>query len=1159
MRKSLHFKQRLILPGGGVLFYSGDVNDMISKTQIKYMSGAASYARGLDIYLDGKVLDMDVQDFGSYDEVVASVKGSGRNIYEVDVSVDKEDNQIDNIYCECPAYGEYDGICKHCVAVLLEYNEYAARQQVDPQKLNQLKGVKKGITMHTTPELAQLLQKQAVAKSLPLIQGSTYGKVRLEPYFDFDGRTFTVEFKIGTNKMYVLKDAFSFDDNMSDQTDYKYGKNLQFVHTIESFDEESKPLAKFICKWADNNRQFHRSSSYYGYYMGSLEKVRHLDLAGNELAEFLLLMEGRILQGESVGTRNKTWEVTREHLPRKITITGMKQGIELKVSKFICAARTNQYRICFFDKKIYIENMEELLPVKDFLDSLSLISGETAFIENKDVPAFCQELLPVIQKFFKCRMVEFDPENYGMIKPEFQFYLDAPQENMITCGATVRYGDREFSLYTTDDIAIRDMNKETVVRNVIHKYSNAFHPFEQCAVIADDEEAEYEFLTEGIPALQAVGEVFISDALKLIEVRNSPKITVGVSLSGNLLELSMTAGDMSREDLIDILSRYNKKKKFYRLKNGAFVNAADSGLDTVEELRTGLQLTDKQMKQDRIEVQKYRALYLDAQLKENPVVSAVKDKSFKSLVRNMKTVEDNDFEVPESLDKVLREYQKRGFLWIKTLRHNGFGGILADDMGLGKTLQVIAFLLSEFLERKNTDIENITLKEATVLNVQSETKSETAEVQEADIDEAMNGQTGKLQRNTLIIAPASLVYNWSSEIQRFAPELTVRMVTGTAAERRMVLTEAGTEDILLTSYDLLKRDISEYEKYQFQCEIIDEAQYIKNANTQAAKAVKEVQAEFKLALTGTPVENRLSELWSIFDYLMPGFLYSYKKFREEVEIPAVQNSDEDAMKRLQKMIRPFVLRRLKKEVLTDLPDKLEENMFVQLTGEQQKLYDAHVKRMMLMLDKQSEEEFKTSKITILAELTKLRQICCDPSLVFADYKADSAKTEMCLNMICNAVASGHKILLFSQFTTMLDHLANRLEEEKISYYMLTGATSKEKRAQMVESFNNDDTQVFCISLKAGGTGLNLTAADIVIHFDPWWNLAVQNQATDRAHRIGQKNVVNVYKLIVKDTIEENIMKLQEKKRELADQILEGEGLNGSSLTREELMELLSGK
>lgn len=1112
---------------------------MITNALIKYMAGAAVYTRGQNVYIEGKVLDMDVQDCGASDEIVASVKGSGRNIYEVDVSVDKENDAIDGFYCDCPAYGEYDGLCKHCVAVLLEYKERVAWSQMDDKNLDDIKGVQKGITMHTTPELAQLLQRQAVAKSLPLIQGSTYGKVRLEPYFDFDGRTFTVEFKIGINKMYILKDAFSFDDHIANQDDYKYGKNLQFVHTIESFDEESKPFAKFICKWADRNRQFHRSSSYYGYYMGTLEKVRHLDLSGNELAEFLLLMEGRTLQGESIGTRNTTWEITREHLPRKITITGAKQGIELKVSKFTCAANTEQYKICFYDKKIYIENVEELLPVKDFLDSLDLISGEKAFIENKDVPAFCQELLPVIQKFFKCRMVEFDPANYGMIKPEFQFYLDAPQENMITCKATVRYGDREFSLYTTDDIAARDMNKETVVRNVIHKYSNAFNPFEQCAVIADDEEAEYEFLTEGVPALQAVGEVFISDALKQIEVRNSPKVTVGVSLSGNLLELSMTAGDISREELIDILSRYNKKKKFYRLKNGAFVNAADSGLDTVEELRSGLQLTDKQMKQDKIEVQKYRALYLDAQLKENPVVSAVKDKSFKSLVRNMKTIEDNDFEVPESLDKVLREYQKRGFLWIKTLNYNGFGGILADDMGLGKTLQVIAFLLSEFLEREVNVMEN-------------EAGLGTNTV------EATARQHEKKQRNALIVAPASLVYNWSNEIQRFAPKLMTRMVTGTAAERKKILAEAGNEDVLLTSYDLLKRDISEYEEYKFRCEIIDEAQYIKNANTQAAKAVKKVQADFRLALTGTPVENRLSELWSIFDYLMPGFLYSYKKFREEVEVPVVQNSDEDAMKRLQKMIRPFVLRRLKKEVLTDLPDKLEENMFVQLTGEQQKLYDAHVKRMMLMLDKQSEEEFKTSKITILAELTKLRQICCDPSLVFVDYKADSAKVDMCLNMIRNAVESGHKILLFSQFTTMLDHLAKRLEEEKISYYMLTGSTSKEKRAQMVENFNEDETQVFCISLKAGGTGLNLTAADIVIHFDPWWNLAVQNQATDRAHRIGQKNVVNVYKLIVKDTIEENILKLQEKKRELADQILEGEGLNGSSLTREELMELLSG-
>lgn len=884
-----------------------------------------------------------------------------------------------------------------------------------------------------------------------------------------------------------------------------------------------------------NHKALYRSGSLYGYYGSSMEKVRHINLKGNELAEFLLLLEGRILEGEAVGEYCREWQITTEHLPRKMKITGSEQGIELSVHKFLCAGITDLYRIYFHGDKIFVEDASELLPVTDFMDSMTAVRGETAFIANNDVPAFCQDLLPVLQEFYECEIENFDPAEYGMLEPVFKIYLDAPQENMITCRPEVYYGERQISLYTTEEIAMRDMAKEAVLRKVIHEYSNAFDLETQSSAIVDDDELMYDLLMYGIPAMQAIGDVYISDALKRMEIRSAPKITVGISLSGNLLELTLTAGEMSKDELIQILSRYNRKKKFYRLKDGSFINAEDSGLDTVAELKTGLQLTDKRMKQDTIEVQKYRALYLDGQLKESPFVAAVKDKAFRSLVRNMKTVEDNDFEIPERLDKVLREYQKRGFLWIKTLRHNGFGGILADDMGLGKTLQVIAFLVSEVLERGSNGAE-----------------------METDTVSGTDGQDEKKQRNTLIVAPASLVYNWNSEILRFSPELTARMVTGTAAERRKTLAEAELEDVLLTSYDLLKRDISEYEKYKFRCEIIDEAQYIKNANTQAAKAVKEVQAEFKLALTGTPVENRLSELWSIFDYLMPGFLYSYKKFREEVEIPAVQNSDEDAMKRLQKMIRPFVLRRLKKEVLTDLPDKLEENMFVQLTGEQQKLYDAHVKRMMLMLDKQSEEEFKSSKITILAELTRLRQICCDPSLVFADYKADSAKVDMCLNMIRNAVESGHKILLFSQFTTMLDHLAKRLEEEKISYYMLTGSTSKEKRAQMVENFNKDETQVFCISLKAGGTGLNLTAADIVIHFDPWWNLAVQNQATDRAHRIGQKNVVNVYKLIVKDTIEENIVKLQEKKRELADQILEGEGLNGSSLTREELMELLSG-
>lgn len=293
-----------------------------------------------------------------------------------------------------------------------------------------------------------------------------------------------------------------------------------------------------------------------------------------------------------------------------------------------------------------------------------------------------------------------------------------------------------------------------------------------------------------------------------------------------------------------------------------------------------------------------------------------------------------------------------------------------------------------------------------------------------------------------------------------------------------------------------------------------------------------------------------------FDYLMPGFLYTYQKFREEIEIPIAMNQDENKMERLQKMIRPFILRRLKGDVLTDLPEKLEENVFARMEGEQRELYDAHVLRMRQMLDGKTEQEFKKDKIQILAELTRLRQLCCDPSLLLDSYQGSSAKTDMCIQLIENAVNGGHKVLLFSQFTSMLDRLAERLREAGIPYYMLTGSVNKEKRMQMVESFNEDEVPVFCISLKAGGTGLNLTAADIVIHYDPWWNVAVQNQATDRAHRIGQKNVVTVYKLVAEDSIEEKIIAIQERKKELAKQILEGEGMDSVTFTKEELMELL---
>ncbi len=609
---------------------------------------------------------------------------------------------------------------------------------------------------------------------------------------------------------------------------------------------------------------------------------------------------------------------------------------------------------------------------------------------------------------------------------------------------------------------------------------------------------------------------YISDALKGVRILPAPHIRVGISLAGELLELSFTSEELSAGQLAEILSRYDRKRKYYRLKDGSFLDLSDEGLVALAGLGQSFALQEEDLEKGRMELPAYRALYLDARLQNGGSISLNKDRNFRSLVRNMKTVEDGDYEVPTELDKVLRGYQKTGFMWIKALKANGFGGILADDMGLGKTLQVIAFLLSEW-------------------------KDGGAEKREI----------------SLVVTPASLVYNWKSELERFAPTLQVTLAAGSASERKAVI--AGiqkTGGVLVTSYDLLRRDLDKYEGMEVVNQILDEAQFIKNHSTQAARSVKAVRSRFRLALTGTPVENRLSELWSIFDFVMPGFLFSYSRFREEMEAPIMNKGDEEASESLQKMIRPFVMRRLKKDVLSDLPDKIEKNMYAAMEGEQKELYAAHVQRLLYSLSGQTEKEYASNRIQVLAELTKLRQICCDPGLLFEGYRGGSAKMQLCLELIRNACEGGHKVLLFSQFTSMLERLKEAMRKEKIQYYSLDGSTPKAKRLELAEAFNQDKTQVFCISLKAGGTGLNLTGADIVIHYDPWWNVAVQNQATDRAHRIGQQNVVTVYRLIAKGTIEEKIVALQEKKKELAEQILGQEEMGLAALTKEALMEIL---
>ena len=410
-----------------------------------------------------------------------------------------------------------------------------------------------------------------------------------------------------------------------------------------------------------------------------------------------------------------------------------------------------------------------------------------------------------------------------------------------------------------------------------------------------------------------------------------------------------------------------------------------------------------------------------------------------------------------------------------------------------------------------------------------------------------------------MVSPSSLTLNWQNEARKFANELKTVVIRGTLQERKRLIEEIENYDLVITSYDLLKRDIELYKEknYTFKYIIADEAQYLKNSNTKNAKAIKEIKAETRYALTGTPIENSLAELWSIFDFIMPGYLFTYRKFKNIYETPIVKEEDEQAMAKLKMLIEPFVLRRNKKEVLTELPEKTVTVLSNEMNEEQQNLYLTYLARAKQEIAEKVEiDGFENSQMQILAALTRLRQICCHPSLFVEGYNAGSSKLEQCIEIIEEAINGGHKILLFSGYTSMFEIIEKELKKRNIKYFKLTGATKVDERMKMVDEFNeNSNIKLFLISLKAGGTGLNLTGADMVIHYDPWWNISTENQATDRAYRIGQKNNVQVYKLITKNSIEEKIYELQEKKAKLADSMLDTNTKFINRFSREEIMKL----
>ena len=501
-------------------------------------------------------------------------------------------------------------------------------------------------------------------------------------------------------------------------------------------------------------------------------------------------------------------------------------------------------------------------------------------------------------------------------------------------------------------------------------------------------------------------------------------------------------------------------------------------------------------------------------METNKEINISKNEEFSELIDSIESTDISDkIKLDKSFEKILRDYQKVGYKWLKTLETYKFGGILADDMGLGKTLQIIALLRTE--------------------------------------------QKSKKETTSIVVCPSTLVLNWKAEIEKWCNTMKVLIIKGTAKERKEKLEDYENYDLVITSYDLLKRDIENYEDKHFKYIIADEAQYIKNSSTQNATSLKRLKGEIKFALTGTPIENSVAELWSIFDFIMPGYLYNYNKFKKKFEEPILKSGDKEALKRLKRLISPFILKRVKKDVLTELPEKNITIMKSEMEKEQEKIYLSYLAQTRKeVAEELSDNSFEKSKFKILMLLTRLRQICCHPGLFIENYKGSSGKLKQCIDLVVDAIQSGHKILIFSSYTSVFEIIEKEFKKLNIDYFKLVGNTPVSKRVEMVEEFNNnEELKVFLISLKAGGTGLNLTSADVVIHYDPWWNISSENQATDRAYRIGQKNSVQVYKLITSNSIEEKISKMQERKEKLSKDILSTKETFVNKLSKEEILDL----
>lgn len=1077
-----------------------------------------------------KVIYEDNKNF----ELRSKVKGDNDS-YDVYIKV--QNNELEDLKCNCADYQKNYAACKHIVATMVEFDNnpdyiriFTGEKQEDDNVKKSLSHIRGGRNSNEYKIFKQLVNEfyNDSAASQENELGKTKNKnIKIVPKLLIDkyNSNLKLEFKIGEQQLYKLKSIPEFYDNMLNHENCKYGLKLEFVHDKSYFDEESLPILNYIMKYGEIIKYANQSADEYGYYGRHLSDS-YITVSNSGFDELF-----EIYKGKALTIQREYSEYDAFFIDREPEIKFEVQELNDNEYRIVPNVDIYEYNIIQGKDFVYFEYKNNIYKCsKEFNDTTLKILQTYRKNFTTEIKLQKQELstlFSVIYPKVKNALVydNLNQEEVEKVIPKelyVKVYLDYDKNNYVIADIRFGYDSFEFNPFKEENIEIaRDVLKESEVMDIFIK-TGFMYDKDNSRLILTNDEMIYNFLTNDIEQYMRKFEVLVTEDFKQKQIKQPKVSNIGVKIENNLLEVNFDGLGFELSELKDIMDKYKLKKKFHRLKNGEFIDLEENEtMDLLENLKTNLDIDFKEIEQGDIKLPIFRSLYLDRLLKDSKIKNVTKDDTYKNMIDRIDNKDiDENVELPTGLNASLRNYQETGFKWLKTLDSYNFGGILADDMGLGKTIQLVSVILSY--------IENC----------------------EKDAIEP---------KASLVICPSSLTLNWYNEIKKFAPSLKVMLINGNAQDRKNKIQKIEDYNVVIASYDILKRDIDIYKdkKYEFKYVIADEAQYIKNNNTQNFKAIKEIKAETRYALTGTPIENSLSELWSIFDYVMPGYLFSYKKFKELYETPIVKDEDGSAMKKLKMLIEPFILRRIKEDVLTELPDKTITILNNEMEDEQQKIYMSYMAQVKEEIETEiSINGFEKSQIKILSLLMRLRQICCHPGLFIENYKGESSKLNQCIQIVKDAIESGHKILLFSGYTSMFDIIEEEFKKENISYYKLTGQTKVGDRIRLVDEFNeNPDIKVFLISLKAGGTGLNLIGADMVIHYDPWWNLSAENQATDRTYRIGQKKNVQVYKLITKNSIEEKIYELQQKKAKLIDNMLSTNETFINKLSKDEIMSL----